>query len=201
MMRPWWVHALRAIIVLTAIAEMLRGDVPYGIFCLAALGLTHVPVLVARRAAMRPPVEVELVLLPILVGDMTLGSLLRLYVVLPGYDKLLHLVTSMLLAGLGVYWAQLHGHARFRMALAGVTIVLATLGVGAVWEVAEFGVDRVLGRTAQSAPGLHAHADTMADLGMDLVGAMIGVVLGGLYVSAPRSAHAAPASTTLVRRT
>lgn len=181
MMQPWWVHALRVVIAVTALAEMLRGDIAYGIFCLAALGLTHVPVLVARRASLRPPVELELVLLPVLVGDMTLGSLLRLYVELPGYDKVLHLVTSMLLAGLGVYWLQRDAHARPRITLASVLIVLATLGVGAAWELAEYGVDRVLGRMTQSAPGMRAHTDTMADLGMDLLGAVLGVALAWLY--------------------
>ena len=151
MMRPWWVHVLRAVLVLTAIIEILRGDVHYGLFCLVALGLTHAPVLVARRVGARPPVELELVLLPVLVGDMTLGSLLRLYVTLPGYDKLLHLVTSMLLAGLGVFWIQLHapGRARFRMTLHGIPIALATLGIDGYG----FAPLRLRRRRADRAPG------------------------------------------------
>jgi len=185
-MRAWWVQALRATIVVTAVAEILRGDVPYGLFCLVALAFARGSVIVARQIDLRPPVMLELVLLSVLVGDMTLGSSLGLYVSAPGYDKLLHVVTAMLLAGVGAFAMWRHARAvdRARGVFEGALVVLATLGIGALWELSEYTVDRVLGRTTQSAPGMHALSDTMADLGADLVGAVLGVALAASYVAA-----------------
>ena len=115
-MRPWWISLLRAAILLTAIAVMLRGDVLYGLFCLVALGLALVPAALARSHHARAPVELELALLLLMVTDMTLGNLLGLYLRLPWFDKVLHLGTSILIgliAFLAVYVLHVTGRIRF----------------------------------------------------------------------------------------
>ena len=48
--------------------------------------------------------------------------------------------------------------------LDGVAVLLVTLGLGAVWEIAEYGVDQVFGRATQGAPNMNALDDTMLDL-------------------------------------
>lgn len=176
---------LRAAILITAVAEIAEGDVLYGLFCLAALGITTALARLARAADTTSPVAIDVVLLWLMVADMTLGNLLGLYVSLPWYDKALHFGSSTLIGLLGflfIYMMHATGRTQFRPWLDGFAILLVTVGLGAAWEIAEYAVDRVLGRATQGAPGLAALDDTMLDLALDGVGGVVAAIIGPLYM-------------------
>jgi hypothetical protein len=182
----------RAAILATAVAEIARGDVLYGAFCIVALALTLVPAIHARRINAGIPLELELVLLWFMVGDMTLGNWLGLYQ-LSWYDKALHLSSSVLVALVGflaIYVLHLTHHTHFHPWLDAVAILLVTLGMGAVWELAEYGVDQLFARRTQGAPNLSAIDDTMFDLMMDGLGGIVGAVLGPIYIRHSRRSRA-----------
>lgn len=179
--RPHWADVLRGTLLLTAAGVTLRGDPLYGMFCLAALGLTLAPPILARTTRATLPRGLEAGVLLLLVSDMTAGNLLGLYGRWPWYDKALHLGSSLLvglIGFLGVYLLEASGRARLGRWTTRVAILLVTLGVGAVWELAEYAVDRLLGRATQTAPGLAAHDDTMMDLLLDAVGGVLAALLG-----------------------
>jgi hypothetical protein len=181
----WPTDSLRALILLTAGGVMVQGDLLYGAFCLVAVGLTMVPAIGARNTRARIPIEVELVLLALMVGDMTLGNLLGLYVRLPWFDKVLHLGSSTLIGWIGfltIYVLHATGRLVFRPWHDGVAILLVTLGTGAAWEIAEYAVDQIFGRATQGAPGMTPLDDTMIDLVFDAIGGAVAAVLGPLYI-------------------
>ncbi|MBS1124792.1 MAG: hypothetical protein H6Q90_7020 [Deltaproteobacteria bacterium] len=185
MARPWWVHVVRGLIVLTAIAEMVRGDVLYGVFCLIAVGVTLVPSLLARDLHARTPVELEVALLLLMVGDMTFGNLLGWYVRLPWYDKVVHVGSSILVGLIGflsIYVLHATDRVRFRPWLDGVAIFLATVGIGAVWEIAEYAADHLFGRATQGSPTMAPIDDTMIDLMLDSIGGIVAAVFGPVYM-------------------
>jgi hypothetical protein len=176
--------APRVAILVTAIAELARGDILYGTFCFVALVLTLIPAIHARRIDAGVPLELELVLLWFMVTDMTLGNWLGLYR-LPYYDKVLHLGSSILVALVGflaIYVLHLTHQTRFHPWLDALAILLVTLGIGALWEISEYGVDQLFARRSQGAPNQSAFDDTMFDLMMDGLGGVIGAVLGPLYI-------------------
>ncbi|CAN5909297.1 hypothetical protein BH11MYX2_BH11MYX2_10080 [soil metagenome] len=182
---------LRVAILVTAIAEVMQGDVLYGTFCFVALLLTLVPMFHARRADAGIPVALELVLLWFMVADMTLGNWLGLYH-LTWYDKAIHLSDSLLVSTIGflvIYVLHLTHRTRFRFWLDALTILLVTLGIGAVWEIAEYGVDQLLAIRTQGSPGLSPIDDTMFDLILDAVGGIAGSVLGTIYIVHARRKH------------
>lgn len=184
MTRPVWLYALRAVLLVTAAGVMARGDVLYGGFCLLGLGLTRVPAFLAHALRVRQPRGLELGLLVLLIADMTVGNLLGVYGRLPWYDKLLHLGGAILvgwLAFLAIGALQASGRIRLRPWLAGAAVLLLTLGVGALWEIAEYAVDELLGRSAQRAPGVAPIDDTMLDLVMDALGGAVAAVAGALH--------------------
>lgn len=152
---------LRAAIVATAIVQLVRGDPYYAAFCMLALGA----VTLAGRSP-RVSGELELAVLTLMVLDMTIGNTLGLYRHAPWFDKALHVGVAALIAAVVL-----------RAGTRPLFAVLIALGVGAVWEIAEFGVDRVLGRSTQSAPTLAALDDTMIDLMFDAIGGVLGVML------------------------
>lgn len=184
-MRPWWIYALRMAILVTAVAGFVRGDVVYGLFCILGLCLALVPAFLARTLRAHTPLEIEVVLLLLMVGDMTLGNTLGLYAKVHWYDKALHLGNSILVGGIAffaVYIAHATGRTRFRPWLHGTAILLVTLGLGALWEIGEYGADRLLGGRSQGSPGMGPLEDTMADLILDALGGVLASVVGPLYM-------------------
>ncbi len=181
----WILRVLpRSAILLTAVAELASGDHLYGVFCVVALVLTLLPAIHARTLDAGIPIELELAVLWLMVTDMTLGNSIGLYR-LAWYDKTLHLSSSMLIATIGflaIYLLHLTQNTRFHPWLDGLAILLVTLGVGALWEIAEFAVDRLFGLRTQGSPNLDAITDTMFDLILDGIGGVLGAVLGPLYM-------------------
>lgn len=181
----WVLRALpRLAILVTAGALVASGDIQYGVFCVVALVLTLIPAIHARNLDAGIPIEIEIAILWLMVTDMTLGNALGLYS-LAWYDKALHLSSSALVAMIGflaIYVLHLTHKTRFHPRIDGLAILLVTLGVGALWEIAEFAVDQILGRRSQGSPNLTALDDTMFDLILDGVGGLLGSVLGPLYI-------------------
>ncbi len=198
---PWVLRTVpRAAILATSIAEVARGDLLYGAFCLAALALTLVPAIHARRLDAGIPIELELVLLWILLADMMFGNGLGLYRV-SWYDKALHLSSSTLIALIGflaVYVLHVTHTTQFRFWHDGLAILLVTLGVGALWEIAEYGADQLFDRRTQGAPNLSAIDDTMFDLMMDGIGGVLGAIVGPLYIRYSRRSRAVVAAFTTI---
>ena len=191
----------RSAILLTAVAELASGDHLYGGFCVVALVLTLLPAIHARNLDAGIPIELELAVLWLMVTDMTLGNSIGLYR-LAWYDKTLHLSSSMLIATIGflaIYLLHLMQTTRFHPWLDGLAILLVTLGVGALWEIAEFAVDRLFGLRTQGSPNLDAITDTMFDLILDGIGGVLGSVLGPLYMRhSKRSRHRVEAFARMV---
>jgi hypothetical protein len=79
---------------------------------------------------------------------------------------------------------------RFHPRLDAVAILLVTLGVGALWEIAEYVVDQVFGRRTQGAPNLSAIDDTMVDMMLDALGGVLGAIIGPLYIRYSRRSRA-----------
>jgi hypothetical protein len=175
----------RLAILGTAIAELATGDLPFGLFCLVGFVLTLVPAIHARRLDAGIPLGLEVALLWLMVADMTLGNGLGLYFKVTWYDKALHFSSSVLIAMIGFlafYVVHLTHETKFRPWLDGLAIFLVTLGIGALWELAEYAVDIVFTRRTQGAPNMGPLEDTMLDLSLDAIGGVLGAVLGPLYI-------------------
>ncbi len=176
--------APRVAILATGAAQLANGFLVYGAFCLVVLALTLAPAVRARSLDAGIPLELELAALWLMIADMTIGNLLGLYE-LTWYDKVLHVSSSSLigLAGfLAIYVLHLPHRMRVHPWLDGVAILLVTLGLGAAWEIGEYGVDQLLGGSTQGSPNMNALDDTMIDLLLDGIGGVIGAILGPWYM-------------------
>ena len=173
------------LILLTAIAHAVQGELLYVLLCFAAIALVVVPAWFARSSAANLPVEIELVLLWWLVADMTLGRLAGLYDRSIWFDKALHLGNSVLVGILGflaVYVLHFTGRLPAGKIVMGGIIVVLTLGIGAFWEILEYVSDAFFAKGAQGSPLLAPLDDTMWDLILDGVGGLIGGLLGPAYM-------------------
>jgi hypothetical protein len=181
---------LRALILATALWHVIQGAYLYSLRCAAAIGLMLVLAYLARPNYASLPFEVELVFLWWLVADMSLGRLFSLYDTSLWFDKALHLSNSILLGMVGflvVYVLHFTGRLSASRAICGILIAIVTLGVGALWEIAEYLSDFAFGLGAQGSPLQTPLDDTMSDLILDGLGGGFGVLLGPLYMSSVRN--------------
>lgn len=178
-----WV--LRLLIVGTAVVHVVQGKYLYALLCLAVIATLVAPPLIARTSRANVPVELELAALWGAVGDMTLGRLAGLYSGTVWFDKLLHFGNSLLiglLAFLIVYALRFTGRLRTSAVTNAIVILLVALGVGALWEIAEYVVDLAFAEGAQGSPAMEPLDDTMWDLILDGAGGALGGFLGSLYM-------------------
>lgn len=176
---------LRLLILATAAAHVLQGKYLYALLCAAVIAVLVAPPLLARTSRANMPVEIELAALWGAVSDMTLGRLAGLYGGTVWFDKVLHFGNSLLiglLAFLIVYALQFTGRLRTSAVVNGLVILLLSLGIGAVWEIAEYVADLAFQEGAQGSPALGPLDDTMWDLILDGIGGMLGAFLGPLYM-------------------
>lgn len=98
------------------------------------------------------------------------GSILRVYDLLPGYDRLVHFASGIVLCFVGYYLAQ-QMFKRLKIAenpliLTTFSFLFSCMGAG-LWEIVEFTVDCVAQMGVQ-----HGNTDTMGDIVSGFVGAL-----------------------------
>ena len=165
----------------TAVALIAQGAWLSAIFCIVSILLVAVPAYLARTSKANLPVELELILLWFLVADNTLGRLASLYGT-AWFDKALHLGNSGFIGFLVVYVLLFTARLRTSPWFNGVLILLVTLGIGALWEIVEYGLDAVVHQGAQGSPIMAPLDDTMWDLILDGAGGAAGAIFGSTYI-------------------
>lgn len=144
---------LRVFIVGTAAAHVAQGKYLYALLCVVVIALLVAPPLLARSSRANVPIELELLALWGAVGDMTLGRLADLYGGTVWFDKALHFGNSVLIgivAFLFVYALRFTGRLRTSVGVDALVILLLALGIGALWEIAEYVADLVFAEGARA---------------------------------------------------
>ncbi|MEN6513856.1 hypothetical protein [Methanoculleus sp.] len=164
-------YFIQGLILLAAVSTITAGEYFLGLSAGFAFLLTMAPSLMTRNMRLCLPWEVNL-LIAVSLYLHVMGHVGGYYVTLaPYYDKLTHLVSSATVALLAFSLAALAGHrgdVRLTRPAFVVFILVSTLAAGTVWEIYEFVVDQVFGTNLQL-----GNTDTMWDLIMDLIGAVI----------------------------
>jgi hypothetical protein len=179
------IWCLRAAVLATGVIFAWEGQWVMAAFCVIAMLVAIAPTVVVRTSNLTWPLEIEVALLWLLLTDLTLGYVLDLYTRVMWFDKALHLSSSSVVgfvAFMAVYAAHVVRQARPHPVLDGFAILIATLGFGALWEIGEFSVDRLLGFHSQGSPTMSPLIDTMWDLILDGCGGVIAAILGALYI-------------------
>ena len=146
--------------------------------------VTVLPLVLGRRFAVHIPPEFEVLAVVFAYASLFLGEVHGYYVRFWWWDVVLHVGSGFLLGILGfllVYVlneienVDLHMRPRFVALFA----FMFAVGMGALWEIFEFGMDQLFDLNMQKS-GL---IDTMWDLIVDAGGALVISVLGWSYLS------------------
>lgn len=183
------IWCLRAAVLVTGAIFIARGEWIMGAFSAIAVLVAIIPTLAVQTPSLTWPLEVEVALLWLLMCHLVPGILFDLYDRVVWFDKVLHLGDSVVIgfvAFMAVYAAHVLRGGRRHPGIDGVAILIATLGLGALWEIGEFAADQLFGRHTQGSPTMSPLVDTMWDLILDGSGGVIAAVLGTLYIHRSR---------------
>lgn len=164
-------YFIQVLILLSVAFSFMAGEYFLSFSAGIAFLLTTIPFLITKNMHLCLPWEVNL-LIVISLYLHVMGHVGDYYTLLaPYYDKLTHLVSSITVALLAFFVAILaehQGEIRLTRTAIIVFILTFTLAAGVVWEIYEFTCDQVFGTDLQ-----HGNIDTMVDLIVDLIGALI----------------------------
>lgn len=179
---------LKIILAIGAVLEALQGNWLNTITATGIVILAFFPLLVGYRLNFRIPPEFELLAVVFVYASLVLGEVYGFYIKYWWWDILLHASSGLILGIFGfllVYVINEHDDLEMHMkpSFVGLFAFMFALGMGTLWEIVEFALDQFLGMNTQ-AGGL---TDTMSDLIVDGVGALIISVLGYNYLLTPQT--------------
>ena len=163
--------------------------------CILGAAALHVPRLMEKLFLLKIPNALSICFYIFVLCGTVLGEMFSLYYVVPTWDSLLHLgsgiMTGMLGSILAVQWLQKKGYENLiSPVLVAVVAICFALCIGVVWEIYEFAGDTLLGLNMQKCLlqdgteliGKAALADTMKDLIVDTVGAVIAALCSAISI-------------------
>ncbi len=174
---------LQATLVVGVVLFCLQGRWMSAALSLAIVLITLLPIVFGRRFDVHVPPEFEVLAVVFVYASLFLGEVQGYYVRYWWWDAVLHTGSGFLLGIVGfllVYVLnersdiELHMQPRFVALFA----FMFAVGIGALWEIFEFGMDQLFGLNMQKS-GL---VDTMWDLIVDSVGAFVVSILGWSYL-------------------
>lgn len=151
-----------------------------------ALLIVWLPSVLARNLQLHLPLEFEFLLNLFIYASIFLGEVSGFYTRFWWWDIILHVGSGIALGFIGfllLYSLYYTEKIRIQPALLALFSFSFALSLGTLWEVFEFAIDSLFGMNMQKS-GL---VDTMWDLIVDAVGALVAAVSGYVYVKYRRS--------------
>ncbi|WP_375172736.1 hypothetical protein [Pseudooceanicola sp.] len=168
-------------LIIAAAEAIYTWRLSLAFIALITLGLSMAPVLVAKWAQITVPKSFMLAVVMFVGGTIFLGEVFDFYNRFWWWDVIMHggSAIGFGLIGFVLVFMMFQGDkfAAPPSAIAFFAFCFA-LAIGAMWEIFEFGMDQLLGLNMQKS-GL---VDTMGDLIVNCVGALIGAGSGYAYL-------------------
>ena len=151
---------------------LLRGEGERILLSLATLFLLLLPIAAERVFHCRMSLSLYLLCMLYAIGAM-LGHSWKFYYLLPGWDKLLHLIGGVVFAILGIYLPSLILKKNPESLLLTALFALCfSVAVSAVWEFFEYGMDSFFAMDMQNDAIVHSIHSYMLGDGLGVLGSV-----------------------------
>lgn len=181
--------ALQAILLIEVVVAVWEQQWLTAVATVGIILVTLVPLFLSRRFKVLVPPEFVLLSIAFVFAALFLGEIRGYYTRFWWWDIALHSSSGFLLGIVGFLLVHVLNEredigVHMKPGFVAFFAFLFALGVGALWEIFEFGMDSFLGTNMQKAmlddpSGL---TDTMCDLIVDALGALVISVLGYGYI-------------------
>lgn len=173
----------RLTVAAAAVISIIDGDWTNFVFSILILITFFLPTIVNRKLKLDFPSEFEIVVIIFIYAALFLGEVQSFFLRFWWWDILLHSSSGLILGAIGFSLVDiLNKNEKVAISLSPVFVAIFsfcfTVAIGAIWEIYEFTMDSLFGFNMQKS-GL---VDTMWDLIMDTIGALVFSILGYLYL-------------------
>jgi len=182
-------NLIRVILIGLLIRGFVMNDYSQTFLIILTFFMTFYPSILEKRFGVYLPNRLEIVITLFIFSAQVLGEMRGFYERIPWWDIMLHTTSGVILGLVGflfVYLLNEKGDANVNLSPIFVVIVAfcVALTLGVFWEFFEFGVDRILGLNMQKfrMPGQDGLLDTMGDLIVDAIGALVSCIFGWFYM-------------------
>ena len=180
-LQVWAALTLQILLLFVCVDSFIEKNWQIGVISLLVLGLTFLPAILERRLHVVLPIEFTLINCIFLYAAFVLGEINNYYERYAWWDLLLHSLSALMLGLVGFLFVYVFYSTR-RIRMAPIYVAILTFGfavmLGTLWEIFEFIADVSLGLNMQKS----GQVDTMTDLIVDSIGALISAWLGYHYV-------------------
>jgi hypothetical protein len=180
--KNWTYWSFRALLITSFLISIYTKNYFNLIISLITLVLTFLPSMIEKKYKIDYPGEFEIFILIFLFASMFLGEIYTFYHRFWWWDLMLHTISGLTLALIAfslIY--MLNSEEKLRINLSpGFMVLFAfcfAVALGAIWEIFEYAMDNFFNLNMQKS-GL---VDTMEDLIVDSIGALIVSIMGLFY--------------------
>jgi len=183
-----YIHArlsffLKATLILGSVSMFWQGQYQSAVETMVILGITMLPVLLGQRFSVRIPHGFETLAVVFVFMSLFLGEVYSYYTIYWWWDLILHSGSAFLLGILGFLLVFVLNEKEnvdldLKPNFIALFAFMFAIGIGAIWEIFEFSMDQIFGLNMQKS-GL---VDTMWDLIVNVIGALIMSLLGWGYI-------------------
>ncbi len=159
---------LRILVVATMVAQFFNGNYENVMLCVLTLVLFMLPSFCERRLHIDLPDTLEVIVLLFIFSAEILGEIQEFYILIPGWDTVLHTLNGFLCAAIGFSIVNiLNEDKRTSMHLSpfymAVTAFCFSMTIGVLWEFFEWGMDNLAGLDMQKDTVLTGFNTVMLD--------------------------------------
>ena len=139
-------YLLRALVLVTLVRQIMLGSYESAFFCILTLLLLYVPSWLQVQLRIELPPALEITVLCFIFAAEILGEVNAFYVVIPGWDTMLHTLNGFLAAAEGFSLViLLNNDERLTFDLSPFFLALVafcfSMTIGVLWEFFEFAMD------------------------------------------------------------
>lgn len=191
----WQIHrrltiVLKISLLIGAVLLLWQGRYQAVVETLAIIFITFLPMILGHRFQVKIPHEFECLAVVFIYASLFLGEIYGYYVRFWWWDVVLHTGSGFLLGILGFLLVYVLNEKKeidldLKPKFVALFAFMFAMGMGAVWEIFEYAMDQIFGTNMQKPMfnDLSGLTDTMWDLIVDGVGAIVISVLGWGYLS------------------
>lgn len=182
-------NLIRVLLILIFIRGWIIGDHSQDILIIITFILTYYPSILEKKFGVYLPKRLQILITSFIFASQILGEIGDFYEKIPWWDTMLHTISGVVLGLVGflfVYLLNERGTKNLNLSPIFVIIFAFCLAMtlGVFWEFFEFGADRLLGYNMQKfrMPGEDGLVDTMEDLIVNALGAVVTCIIGYIYI-------------------
>ncbi len=144
---------LRVLVLLTMVRCLMTRNYESTMVCVLSLGLLLMPSFFETSLNIQIPTAFEMTIYLFIFAAEILGEINRFYVLIPGWDTMLHTINGFLCAVVGFSLVDLLNQRSEGIKLSPLYVTIVafcfSMTIGVLWEFLEFGADSLLHLDAQ----------------------------------------------------